>query len=248
MRLALVCALGALLLTPQAASAGGWWSSIHLSRSTVAPGERVQLHAVVAFGSAAAAAEARQPGRFHVHLLRGFDDAGVERAMREPSPGDWWALGGAEAMRVGKVSVSVPEAGPARATASFTVPELPPATYHLMLCDAGCAEPLADVIPAGGFTVADPAAAADRAGVAARTADSTAERSERRAPSIADDGRGSPAAARAYAGWVVAAALAGVLALLVVRRRQARRRTVSPTSRAGPRRRRAEPRRGWARR
>lgn len=47
-----------------------------------------------------------------------------------------------------------------RATAAFTVPELPAGAYRPMLCDTGCSQPLADVIPTEGFTVvADPATA-----------------------------------------------------------------------------------------
>jgi hypothetical protein len=250
LRLAVVCAVGVLLLTPQAAIGGGWWSYIHVNRSTVATGQRVEVDMAVAFSSAAAAEEAREMGRFYVYLLRGFDYSVVERVMREPSPRNWWSLGGAEAIRVGQVAVSVSDANLARARAAFTVPELPPATYHLMLCDAGCAEPLADVIPAKGFTVvADPATAqmaqrvdrlerrirtqagqlvaaradADWAWVAARNARSAVEQLERRVLPPADEGRSSPPVARwAYAGWLVAGTLAGALALLVLRRRPSR--------------------------
>jgi hypothetical protein len=159
LRLAIVCALG-VLLVPQAAVGGGWWSYIDVNRSHVAPGQRVELEETVAFSSAAAAQAARQTHPFYVYLLRGFDYAIVEQAMRKPSPGKWWSLGGAEAIKVGRVTVSVLDANLGRATAAFTVPELPPATYHLMLCDMACREPLADVIPAQGLTVvADPATA-----------------------------------------------------------------------------------------
>ena len=249
LRLALVCAVALLLLTPQAAAGGGWWSSIHANHLTVAPGQRVQLYAAVDFSSAAAAEEAQQPGRFYVYLLEGFDDSGVERAMSEPSPRNWWSLGGAEAIQVGEVAVSVSDTGLGTARAAFTVPDVPPATYHLMFCDAGCAEPLADVLPAEGFTVvADPATAlvarrvdrlerrirnqagrlagarvdADRAEVAAQSARLEVARLERRVASVADEGRGSSPAPWAYAGWVVAGTLAVALALLVLRRRRPR--------------------------
>ena len=155
---ALVCALGALLLMPQAAAAGGWWSSIRPDHSLVAPGQRVQVEERVLFRSVAAAEAARK--RFHVYLLRGFDDSIVDRAMRKRWPGDWWSLGGAEAIEVGEVAVRVADSNLVKATAAFTVPEVAPGTYHLMLCDTGCAEPLADVVPADGFrVVADPATA-----------------------------------------------------------------------------------------
>ena len=251
LRLPLVCALGVLLLMPQGTAAGGWWSYIDVNRSHVAPGQRVELDETVAFSSAAAAEAAQQTERFYVYLLRGFDYSVVERAMRKPSPGNWWSLGGAEAIQVGQVAVNVSDANLGRATAAFTVPELPPATYQLMLCDTACTEPLADVIPVKGFTVvADPATArmaqrvdrlerrsrnqagqlaaaradTDRALAAALNARSEAEQLKASVSSLANEGRSSPLAAPwAYAGWLVAGALAGALALLVLRRRRSRR-------------------------
>jgi hypothetical protein len=122
LRLALVCALGVLLLTPQAAAGGGWWSSIDVNRSLVAAGQRVELEVTASFRSAAAAEEAQQTDRFHVYLLRGFDDSVVERAMRKSSPGNWWSLGDAEAIDVGRVTAGVSDGSLVRATAVFTVP------------------------------------------------------------------------------------------------------------------------------
>jgi multidrug efflux pump subunit AcrA (membrane-fusion protein) len=244
---ALVCALGVLLLVPQAAAGGGWWSYIDLNRSHVAPGQRVELDATVAFRSAAAAQAEQQADRFSVYLLRGFDYSVVERAMRKASPDNWWSLGGAEAIEVGQVTVSVSDANLGRASAAFTVPELPPATYHLMLCDTACTEPLADVIPKGFTLVADPATArmahrvdrlerrsrnqagrlaaaradTDKALVAARKARSKVEQLEGNVASLANEGRSARLATPwAYAGWLVAGALAGALALLVLRRRR----------------------------
>ena len=210
LRLALACALGVLLLLPEAATAGGWWSNIDANRSHVAPGQRVEVDAGVAFSSVAAAEEAQEPSRFHVYLLRGFDDSVVERAMREPSPRNWWSVGDAEAIRLGQVTVSVSDGNRARATAAFTLPEIPPGTYQLMLCDAACAEPLADVIPATDFTVvADPATAQ----MAQR-----ADRLERRIRKQDESPSSSRVPRWAYAGRVAAGVLVGALALLVLRR------------------------------
>ncbi|HEX2045516.1 MAG TPA: hypothetical protein VHF23_07820 [Gaiellaceae bacterium] len=159
-RLALISALGLVLLPAPHADAGGWWSYVEADRSTVAPGQRVKLGEQVMFRSAAAAREATDEGGFHVYLLRGFDYSVVERAMEKPWPRSWWSLGDADAIRVAGVDIDVSDGNLARAHASFTVPALTPGTYHLMLCDAGCRRPLADVIPAAGFTVvADPATA-----------------------------------------------------------------------------------------
>ena len=171
--------------------------------------------------------------------------------MRKPSPGNWWSLGGAEAIQVGRVAVNVSDANLGRATAAFTMPELAPATYQLMLCDTACTEPLADVIPVKGFTVvADPATArmaqrvdrlerrspnqagqlaaaradTDRALAAALNARSEAKQLRASVSSLANEGRSSPLAAPwAYAGWLVTGALTGALALLVLRRRRSRR-------------------------
>jgi hypothetical protein len=159
-RFVLTCAFSVLLLPAQAAEAGGWWSYVHVNRSTVAAGERVKVNEEVLFASMAAAREAREARQFYVYLLRGFDYSVVERAMAKGAPGDWWSLGDAEAIRVGRVGLSISQGNLGRARASFTVPGISPATYDLMLCDAGCARPLADVIPTRGFTVvADPAMA-----------------------------------------------------------------------------------------
>ena len=243
LRFALVCALGALLLAPQVAAGGGWWSYINLERSTVTAGQRVEMDEEVMFSSAAAAADAR--GRFHVFLLRGFDDSVVERAMREAAPRDWWSLGDADAIRVGRVEVGVLHSNLGRARAAFTVPELPAGTYHLMLCDAACAEPLADVIPFEGFTVvADPATAriaqrvdrvqrqlrdqagrlataraeAERARADALRTQSEVEQLARRVASAADVGRRSPEVRWEYAGWLVAGALAAIVLVRRLRR------------------------------
>jgi uncharacterized coiled-coil protein SlyX len=147
------------LLLPSAATAGGWWSFIDTDRSTVAAGQQVKAEAEVLFSSIRAAQEA-QDGRFYVYALRGLDYSNVRRAMSKPSPEDWWSLGDANALELGRVVLRVSEANLGRARASFTVPELTPATYALMFCDADCAHPLGDVIPTLDFTVvADPATA-----------------------------------------------------------------------------------------
>jgi hypothetical protein len=251
LRLALICAFGILLVTPQAAAGGGWWSSISVDRSTVAAGQRVEVKASVYFSSVAAAKEAGESGRFYVHVLRGFDYAVLEAAMREAEPRDWWTLGGAETIRVAPVTVTVQEHGMGRARAAFTLPELPPATYHVMICDATCSEPFAEVVPTPDFTVvADPATAeltqrADRlnrrlrqqatqlaeARADAYRARGTAEDTQseidqlqlRFASLAAEARRPEPATPGAYVGWLVTATLAGALVLLILRRRRSDR-------------------------
>jgi hypothetical protein len=159
--LALGCVAVALIMLPSA-TAGGWWTSLRLERTKVAVGEEMKVKVNVMFSSVDAAAAAQKRGRFYVYLLRGFDDSVVERAMREPSPRNWWSVGNADAFRVGRVVIRVEEeSNLALATAAFRVPEVPAGRYTMMLCDAGCSRPLADVIPtsANQLTVTAPGTA-----------------------------------------------------------------------------------------
>ena len=155
-RATVVSFLTALVVAP-AATAGGWWSGIEVDPSRVAIGQRVTAEADVLFSSKGVAATAADDGEFYVYLLRDFDYAIVERAMNEAVPKDWWSVGDAEAVEVGRVTLDVVDANLARARASFTVRELPLGPYALMFCDAGCTRPLADVVPTPGLSiVADP--------------------------------------------------------------------------------------------
>lgn len=147
--LAIACVATALIVLPSA-TAGGWWTSIRLDRTRVAVGQEMSAHANVMFRSVAEA-EAAQNGEaesaFYVYLLREFDHSIVQRAMRKPSPRNWWSIGSADAFQVGRVEIVDPEWNLALAKATFSVPEVPPGRYALMFCDKGCAHPLADVIP-----------------------------------------------------------------------------------------------------
>jgi hypothetical protein len=159
----LVMVLLLVLAFPSSATGGGWWSFIQTDRSTVAVGQRITAKADVLFGSIAAAREAEEHGRFYVYALRGFDYSVVTRAMTKASPGDWWSLGDAEPVELAPVVVQFSEGNLGRARAAFVVPDLPPATYALMFCDAGCAHPLADVVPTRSFTVVADRATAELA-------------------------------------------------------------------------------------
>jgi hypothetical protein len=207
------------------------------------------VHAGVMFSSVDAV-EAAQSGRaeeqYYVYLLRGFDHSIVQQAMRKPSPRNWWSLGDAEAIRVGRVVFGSSELNTALANASFTVPRLPIGTYTVMLCNAGCTRPLADVIPATGFTiVADPvtarvAAQADRLELQARRqaarlektraeafaaeASASIDRAELRSLSkrLAATDRRVAAAERTiweHVPWLVAGVALGILLVIAFRRR-----------------------------
>jgi hypothetical protein len=151
MRVALMACVAGLLAVPQVAAGGGWWTSIRLDRERVGVGDEVKAYANVMF-SAVDAIEAEQRGLeqdepLYVYLLGGFDYSIVERAMRKASPRAWWSIGNAKAIRAGRVVVGTGDSNLALASASFRIPEVPPGRYSVMFCSAGCARPLADVIP-----------------------------------------------------------------------------------------------------
>jgi hypothetical protein len=138
------------LIFPPLATAGGWWTSIRLDRTRVAVGEEMKVHASVIFRSIDAAEAAQKGGaqdEFYVYLLRGFDYSAVQRAIRKPSPQNWWTIGSAEAFRAGRVVINRQESNLGVAKASFRVPDVPPGRYAVMFCDTECTHPLADVIP-----------------------------------------------------------------------------------------------------
>jgi hypothetical protein len=247
-RRTVIASLLTMLLVPAPAAAGGWWTYVDTDRSTVAPGQRVNARAEVLFSSIEAAQDARDEA-FYVYAVRGLDRSMVVRAMNKPFREGWWSLGDAEAVELGRVALHISDGNLAWARASFTVPELAPATYALMLCDAGCARPLADIVPTPGFTVmADPATAN-----LARRADRLEERVARQAALLAAARRVARAAAAntrsereaiderlrglsrqveravhsprpspwAFAGWLVTGVLLGALGSLLLRRRRA---------------------------
>jgi hypothetical protein len=142
------------------------------------------------------------------------------------------------------VSVGVSNTSLGNVSAAFTVPEVPPGTYHVMLCDVNCTKPLANIIPTPGFSVvADPATAevaqridrferrvrsqgqelnevrtaAGLARVAARDGHSEIEHLRETVSSLADEAGGTPI--WAFVGWLAAGGLAAALAALLMRRR-----------------------------
>jgi hypothetical protein len=255
-------AAGLALIAAPGAGAGGWWSSIDLDRSAVTAGQRVDVSAEVVFRSIAKGVEGDPDAEFFVYVLRRHPDAVVTRAMEKPEPGDWWSLGGAEALAVRRVDLSVGSHGLARARATFVVPDVAPGVYKVMLCDAGCRDPLPDVVPTRLRVVADPAtaalveraerlerrlgrqgrllAAAHAAAVRARAQESTAQRKlghvERRVDGIARglrDRETVQGRAVSVDGRLLAAG--AVLALLAILAFRRVRRSRTPAAVAGSR-------------
>jgi hypothetical protein len=151
-----ILALAAALVAPPSAAGGGWWSSITMDAPHVGAGETLTVTSEVLFDSVEAA---RAPVDFHAYLLRGVDERMLDRAMEDGEPGDWWTPppGGVD---VGDVTLSGFDSNLGTATARVTIPDVAPGDYSLMLCTAGCAAPLANVIPASVRVSSDAALAA----------------------------------------------------------------------------------------
>jgi hypothetical protein len=156
----LVCVttVGALLLSATgSADAGGWWSIIDLESRYLVVGRTVQAHSTdVLFSSVDQAEEARDQMHFYAYLVRGYEFSALERAMRKAEPRHWWKLGNSDLTLLGEVSLSISTDNLATATTRFVVPDVSLGPYALMFCDAGCVEPLADIIPLAVTLVADP--------------------------------------------------------------------------------------------
>jgi hypothetical protein len=136
------------LVAPTPALAGGWWSSIDLEHRHLAPGRSVEAGTGFLFRSIEAADRARRTGGYSAYLIAGLDWSIVDEAMSRAEPGRWWSIEGARAIRVGSVTLRGWDANMASATTRFVVPKaFAPGWYALMFCDAGCRNPLGDIVP-----------------------------------------------------------------------------------------------------
>lgn len=171
-RHALLAALTAVaLLAPMGtAGAGGWWNGIDLDGQRLAVGESTTVRMrFVLFADAEAAQDARSGEAYYAYLVGDYNRRALDRAMRRANPGHWWEKP-TNATRVGVVTLSKWQTNAATARVGITIPRMKPGRYSLMLCNAGCVKPLADVIPLDGvriFRLRDAAARADLARVRA---------------------------------------------------------------------------------
>ena len=133
------------LILPWTANAGGWWSGIGPLGRHVGIGETVTVRTEVWFRTIAAAERARTTA-FYAYLVRGIDNGRLRWATSRPQPGRWWAPP-ERSLPIGTVELSRWDVNIAVATTHLEVPQVAPGTYHVMLCDDGCRNPLANVIP-----------------------------------------------------------------------------------------------------
>lgn len=155
-----IVAIALSLASQPAASGGGWWDSIEVDRSYVAPGQTVTAETPFLFETIELAEKARKDGAFFAYLIEDLDrEMVVEGTGREWDPG-WWKQRWVAAHQVGRVELSGWDSNSAIARTHFSAPVLPPGRYDLMFCSAHCAEPLGHVVPVRLTISSDPVAAA----------------------------------------------------------------------------------------
>jgi hypothetical protein len=147
-RLIISLALALPLVAPTQALAGGWWSFIDLDDPYLVPGDPVDAETPFLFASIDAAERAHRTGEYFAYLIAGLDWSMVREAKSRPDPSLWWSIEGARAIRVGSVTIRGRDGNFARATTRFELPQwFEPGRYALMFCDAGCRNPLGDIVP-----------------------------------------------------------------------------------------------------
>ena len=148
--IALVTSLASIALAAPA-SAGGWWSSVPLEKQHANIGDTLHSRSDVWFPTMKLAQRARSE-RYFAYLVRGINQKLLDDAMGHAQPKRWWAQP-ETAIRAGTVRWGGRDSNIATVIVDVTIPDVPPGRYALMLCDAGCRNPLADIIPTEGLHV-----------------------------------------------------------------------------------------------
>ena len=171
LRWSLAMVVAGMILAPTPPSAGGgWWNFIDLDSSYLGIGERFTFRQQLAFPDSVAAAQARKED-YGAYLMRDINQRVLDRAMGKANPKRWWAPVD-RMLRVGDVEILPSNGNFVNAAVRLSIPEIPTGNYYLMLCDAGCRNPLADVVPSPVVVSAD-ALSAKTARELRRLSDST---------------------------------------------------------------------------
>jgi hypothetical protein len=133
------------LLAPPAI-AGGWWSSIGLEGQPVGRGESIYLKVSEVMFDTLQQAEQAKRETYFAYLVRGFDQEALDDAMTRANPGDWWNPT-SEPIRAGDVRLINWDSNLAKGRVQLNVPDVPPGSYYLMLCDLGCEVTLGNLVP-----------------------------------------------------------------------------------------------------
>lgn len=147
----LAVGVAAACLWPTPTTAGGWWNHIDLDSPHLAVGESLSFRQPVTFWNISAARRALSAERaateaYAAYLMGHVDQAMLDRAMSTAEPGQWWEPP-TDLVRVGDVELMGSDSNLVRATVRLSVPDMPPGTYYMMLCDVGCRTPLGDIVP-----------------------------------------------------------------------------------------------------
>lgn len=139
--------LFAIVIMPTGALAGGWWSFLQVPGRYFGVGETITfMENEVMFDTIEEADGARSED-FGVYLVENYDEGLLDHAMTRPEPDDWWEPLSTP-MRIGDLELVNPDSNLMKARVTFTVPEVPPGRYALVLCsNPDCDQSLGNVIP-----------------------------------------------------------------------------------------------------
>ncbi|HEV2755989.1 MAG TPA: hypothetical protein VG318_09465 [Actinomycetota bacterium] len=146
-RVAVVLLMGSIALSvPGTALAGGWWTTLDFHDQHVAVGESLSIHVRGTLFESMGAAEEGHRTEYFAYAVEAFDERALDEAMSRADPGDWWRPL-TPPLRIGTVTLTNRDANLSRARVDLDVPDMPLGRYSLMLCDAGCENPLGNHIP-----------------------------------------------------------------------------------------------------
>ncbi|MDQ4065782.1 MAG: hypothetical protein M3161_07020 [Actinomycetota bacterium] len=141
-----VVAFSALVLLPQPADAGGWWTSSDVHDQPLAVGESLRVRVGEVLFRTIKDAQRAETTPYFAYLVTAYNERLLDRAMRRDDPKRWWEPL-SPAIQVGKVTLTDRDSNLQRGRVHLEVPDIPPGRYFFMLCDAGCQEPLGNHIP-----------------------------------------------------------------------------------------------------
>ena len=146
-RNAILLSLLAIIITPAQALAGGWWSFLQVPGEYFGIGETITFKENEVMFETIEEAEGARSKDFGVYLVQSYNEELLDDAMTRPEPEDWWEPLSTP-MRIGDLELIDPDSNLMKARVSFTVPEVSPGRYALVLCsNPDCGQSLGNVIP-----------------------------------------------------------------------------------------------------
>ena len=147
-RNAILWSLLTIVIMPTEALAGGWWSYLQLPGRYFGIGETITFTENEVWFETTEEAQGARSEDFGVYLVESYDEELLDDAMTRAEPDDWWEPLSTP-MRIGDLELIHPDSNLMKARVAFTVPEVSPGRYALVLCsNPDCARSLGNVIPA----------------------------------------------------------------------------------------------------